>query len=186
MTPYQRRTAELAVANWLAYFGEDPTRPGLRETPRRVVDAWLELLAGYGDPPTMTSFEDASDQVVVVRGIEFVSLCEHHLLPFIGEASVGYIPNGRLLGLSKMPRLVHYYARRLQVQERLTQQIADHIAKAITPVGVAVVVTAEHLCARARGVRVNGARTITSAMLGAFRDKPEARAEFLALLQEGR
>ena len=178
-------TGPRAIRAWLRAVGEDPDREGLRETPRRVAAAWAELLAGYGPAPRITVFSDPSDELIVVRAIEVISLCEHHVLPFVGTATVGYIPAGRIIGLSKIPRLVQHYSRRLQVQERLTAQIAAALQDAVTPLGVGVVIRAKHLCTQARGIRANGTETITSAMLGVLRSKPEARAEFLALARSG-
>lgn len=173
-----------AVRGLLDFIGEDPDRPGLVETPRRVLAALIEMTAGYADDPSKilgTFFEDDTDEMIVVSGIEFTSLCEHHLLPFVGTATVGYIPQGRVVGLSKIPRLVECYARRLQMQERMTRQIADALNEHASPLGVGVVVNAHHSCMGCRGVRKPAARMITSAMLGAMRTVPEARAELLAL-----
>lgn len=186
--PWERGTPDAAgptdaVTRLLEFIGEDPTRDGLIETPRRVVRSLTELTAGYrSDPATILdcTFDVAYDEMVVVRDVPFVSLCEHHLLPFTGTATLGYIPTSRVVGLSKLARLVDCYAQRLQVQERLTRQIAEAIDTNLEPAGVGVVVRAEHSCMSARGVR-KAAPMITSTMLGALRDKPPARAEFLAL-----
>lgn len=162
--------------------------PGLERTPYRAVQALLEMTAGYDvDVASLfTVFEgDGYDEMIVVRGIPFVSLCEHHVLPFSGHAHVVYIPNGSIVGLSKMARVVEAYARRLQVQERMTLQIADAIEKHLAPVGVMVVVQAEHSCMACRGVRKPGIEAVTSTVRGAIRDKPAARAEALALIQGG-
>lgn len=167
---------EDAVPDWR---GHD----GLNGTPRRAAKAWRELTAGYHeDCPHLTTFEDAHDEIVLVAPIPFASMCEHHLLPIVGVVHVAYIPNGRILGLSKFPRLIRWYARRLQVQERLTTQIADHLCRELSPVAVGVVARAEHFCMSIRGAHVPGALTTTSVMRGAFRDKPEARAEALGLM----
>ena len=174
---------ENAVREILLSVGEDPNREGLRNTPLRVSKMYGELLAGYTTDPDLVIndalFEVAYDDMVVVRDIEFQSLCEHHLLPFIGRAHVAYIPKGRVLGLSKIPRVVDMFARRLQVQERLTRQIADFLNDHLHPLGVAVVLEAVHLCTLMRGVKKAEARMVTSAMSGIFRKNPKTRAEFL-------
>lgn len=172
-----------AVRVLLAAIGENPDREGLRDTPARVVRALLEMTAGYCEKPAEvlgTTFDVPTDQLVAVRGIEFSSLCEHHLLPFTGTASIGYLPGDRVVGLSKLGRIVDTFARRLQVQERLTQEIAGAISDVLRPLGVAVVIRGHHSCMACRGVRKR-AEMVTSAMLGRFRDNPELRAEFLAL-----
>lgn len=169
----------------LIHHAEGPTanRDGLIETPHRAAKAWRELTAGYhADPPDLKTFEADHDEIVVVAPIPFYSLCEHHLLPFHGSARIAYIPRDRILGLSKFARVTEYYARRLQVQERLTSQIAEHISDVLDPVAVGVIVRAEHLCMAMRGVEVPGAVTTTSVMVGAFRDDPAARQEALQLL----
>lgn len=175
---------EDAIVRLLEYVGENPEREGLLDTPARVLRAFGEMTEGYGvDVGELLShtFGDRCDEMVVVRAIEFTSLCEHHLLPFVGTATVAYVPGERVVGLSKVARLVDAYARRLQVQERLTVQIASAIEEHLAPLGVGVVVEAHHSCMGCRGVRKPGARMVTSAMLGVFRTKPEARSEFLAL-----
>ena len=172
-----------AVRQILSAVGEDPQREGLQRTPERVARAYEELLAGYRmDPEALINgalFEDSYDEMVIVRDIEFYSLCEHHMLPFIGRAHVAYMPNGRVLGLSKIPRVVDLFARRLQVQERMTRQIADFLNELLKPRGVAVVVEALHLCSMMRGVKKHDSRMTTSAMLGAFRNNMATRMEFL-------
>lgn len=177
-----------AVRELLAVLGEDPERDGLQRTPERVVRALAELMAGRDvDVAKLlaTTFEDSCDEMVVVTGIRVASLCEHHLLPFTGTAAVGYIPNGRVVGLSKLPRVVEAYARRLQLQERLTAQIADAIAEGLNAKGVGVVITAHHSCMGLRGVTQPQAAMTTSALRGAMRETAEARAEFLALARAG-
>jgi GTP cyclohydrolase IA len=178
-----------AVQDMLAAFGENPQRDGLVRTPDRVARMYEELLAGYWvDPVAMINdacFNVTYDEMVVVRDIEFYSLCEHHLLPFIGRAHVAYLPKGRVIGLSKIPRIVDLYARRLQVQERLTRQIADFLQGLLEPHGVAVVVEALHLCSMMRGVKKHGARMTTSAMHGAFRSSLATRQEFLDNISRG-
>lgn len=175
---------EDTVRRQLEYIGEDPNREGLKDTPKRVIKALTEMTQGYraniGDI-LKTTFDIQYDQVVVLRDITFTSLCEHHLLPFTGEACVGYLPGERILGLSKLARLVHAFASRLQVQERLTTQVAQALVDALNPRGVAVVIKAAHMCMQCRGVRQQGAEMVTSAMVGKFRESPELRAEFMAL-----
>jgi GTP cyclohydrolase I len=177
---------EAAVRQILVEIGEDPDRQGLLGTPERVHRMYTELTAGYHvDPDRLVNgaiFDVAYSEMVVVKAIPFYSLCEHHLLPFFGEASVAYIPRGRVIGLSKIPRIVEMYARRLQVQERLTQQIADLLQERLEPQGVGVVMEATHLCAVMRGVRKPGTVMTTSAVLGLFRTRDRTRAEFFAHL----
>jgi GTP cyclohydrolase I len=178
-----------AVVRLLQHIGEDATREGLRQTPARVLRALQEMTDGYrGDAAELlaTTFAaDGCDEMVVVHGIPFTSLCEHHLLPFTGAATVGYIPDGRIVGLSKLARVVDLYAHRLQVQERMTTQIAAAIEHALSPVGVGTVVRARHSCMGCRGARKPEAVMVTSAMLGSLRSDHMARAEFLALEQRG-
>jgi GTP cyclohydrolase I len=180
---------EDAVRQTLNAIGEDPEREGLLRTPERVASAYTELLAGYRtDPVALLNealFEVAYDEMVLVRDIEFYSLCEHHMLPFIGRAHVAYIPKGQVVGLSKIPRIVDMFARRLQLQERMTRQIADFVDELLDPHGVAVVVEALHLCAMMRGVKKHEARMTTSAMLGAFRKSIKTRQEFLDNISRG-
>jgi GTP cyclohydrolase I len=174
---------ETAVKRILKAIGEDPERDGLKRTPERIARMYAELLSGYhSDPGILVNdalFEVKYDEMVIVRDIEFYSLCEHHLLPFLGRVHVAYIPDGKVLGLSKIPRIVDLYARRLQVQERMTRQIADFISDVLHPQGVAVVVEALHLCMSMRGVQKHNARLTTSAMHGAFRANLATRQEFL-------
>jgi len=177
-----------AVRELITSLGEDPDRDGLVDTPIRVVDAFYELTRGYGaDVEAMlgVTFVESYDQMVTVAGIRVVSLCEHHLLPFTGTAVVGYVPNGRVVGLSKLARVVDAYARRLQVQERLTNQVADAIEQHLEPKGVGVIITAHHSCMGLRGAMQPDAVMITSALRGVMLDKPEARAEFLAFARNG-
>jgi len=177
----QQRIVE-HVRGILEAVGEDPTREGLLETPARVARAYEELLAGYQlDPASVlsTSFEsDGYDEMVVLRGIDFYSLCEHHMLPFIGEVVIAYIPHGRVVGLSKLARLVDVFAKRLQIQERMTRQIAEAVQEHLKPVGYGVVVKATHLCMCARGVRKPNGVMVTSKIGGAIRDDARARQEF--------
>ncbi len=183
------KTIETAVLQILTAVGEDPSREGLQKTPARVARMYDELLQGYRiDPVALINdaiFDVQYDEMVIVRDIEFYSLCEHHMLPFIGRAHVAYIPNGKVLGLSKIPRIVDMYARRLQVQERLTRQIADFLRDLLKPQGVAVVVEAMHLCSMMRGVKKHDARMTTSAMHGAFRANLATREEFLQNIARG-
>jgi len=178
-----------AVRQLLLAVGEDPTRQGLRETPDRVARMYTELLDGYWvDPVALVNgavFEETYDEMVIVRDIEFYSLCEHHLLPFLGRAHVAYFPRGKVIGLSKVPRIVDMFARRLQVQERLTRQIAEFIDNLLNPFGVAVVIEGLHLCATMRGVKKHDARMTTSAMFGAFRKNIATRQEFLENISRG-
>jgi len=178
-----------AIRSILESVGEDPERDGLKNTPLRVARMYEEILQGYhADPTTLINgalFEVAYDEMVVVKDIEYYSLCEHHMLPFYGVAHVAYIPRGKVLGLSKIPRVVDMFARRLQVQERMTRQIADFISDLLKPQGVAVVVEAMHLCAMMRGVKKHDARMTTSAMHGAFRANLATRQEFLDNISRG-
>jgi GTP cyclohydrolase I len=175
---------EGAVRDILGAIGEDPSREGLQRTPARVARLYAELTAGYQtDPAALVNgavFKVDYDEMVLVKDIDYSSLCEHHLLPFTGRIHVAYVPNGQVIGLSKIPRVVEMYARRLQVQERMTVQIADFLDSAIRPRGVAVIAEGLHLCSVMRGVRKANATMITSAMRGVFRDDPKTRAEFMA------
>jgi len=178
-----------AILQLLKAVGEDPEREGLKFTPRRVARMYSELLGGYNtDPVALVNgalFNITYDEMVLVRDIEFYSLCEHHILPFMGRVHVAYIPDGKVLGLSKIPRVVDMYARRLQVQERMTRQIADFLRDLLKPQGVAVVVEAVHLCSMMRGVKKHDARMTTSAMHGAFRANLATRQEFLDNISRG-
>src|SRR5438445_1730261 len=175
------------VRETLILLGEDPAREGLAKTPQRTAKSLLELTSGYAvDIDKLINeahFEVPYSEMVLVRDIDFYSLCEHHLLPFFGKVHVAYIPNGKVIGLSKIPRLVDTFARRLQVQERLTTQIAECIQQAISPEGVGVVVEARHLCMMMRGVEKQHSAALTSAMLGAFRNDENTRQEFLSLIR---
>ncbi|MBA2264008.1 MAG: GTP cyclohydrolase I FolE [Chloroflexi bacterium] len=177
---------EEAVRTLLAEIGEDPSREGLARTPERVRRMYDELTAGYHvDADTLiddATFAVDYDEMVVVRDIEFFSLCEHHLLPFIGRAHVGYLPRGRVIGLSKIPRIVDMYAQRLQVQERLTVQVADFLMERLEPKGVACVIEATHMCTMMRGVKKQEATMVTSSMTGTFRRDARTRAEFMGLI----
>lgn len=180
-----RARAEAAVRELLLALGEDPEREGLRDTPRRVAAAYEETLGGREvDLPALLAvgFEEGHDEMVILRDIPFFSTCEHHLMPFHGIAHVGYVPSGRVVGLSKLARLVDAVARRPQLQERLTTQIADMLEQTLQPQGVGVAVEAEHLCMQMRGIKKPGSRMLTSAMRGSFRDQGATRAEFLSLV----
>lgn len=181
-----RPEVEKAVRELLEAFGEDVNREGLERTPERVARMYDELLAGYRvDPHAMINdalFDVEYDEMVIVRDIEFYSLCEHHMLPFIGSAHVAYVPSKQVIGLSKIPRIVDLFARRLQVQERMTRQIADFFEAAVHPHGVAVVIEGLHLCAMMRGVKKANARMVTSAMCGSFQANDATRQEFLNLI----
>jgi len=186
---YDEESISQAVEQLLSAIGENPAREGLQRTPERVARMYSELLAGYRvDPVAMVNdalFDVKYDEMVIVRDIEFYSLCEHHMLPFIGRAHVAYLPRDSVIGLSKIPRIVDMYARRLQVQERMTRQIAEFINNLLHPFGVAVIVEGLHLCAAMRGVKKHNARMTTSTMLGAFRTSMATREEFLANISRG-
>ena len=182
-TEMDKPTIESSVREMLRAFGEDPDRDGLLRTPQRVARMYEELLEGYRtDPVGLVNnalFEVDYNETVIVRDIEFYSLCEHHMLPFLGRAHVAYIPNGRVIGLSKIPRIVDLFARRLQVQERMTNQIALFLDELLKPKGVAVVMEAMHMCSMIRGVRKHDARMTTSTMLGEFKTDQATRMEFM-------
>lgn len=177
---------EALVRRMLELLGEDPGRPGLRQTPARVAASLRWLTSGYArtveDAIGNGLFEERHDSMIVVRDIEIYSLCEHHLLPFFGRAHIAYVPDGSILGLSKLARIAEVFARRLQVQERLTDEIADAIAETVRPRGVGVVIEATHLCMRMRGIEKQNSLTLTSALRGVFKDCPATREEFLRLV----
>lgn len=177
---------ETAIRAILRSVGEDPDREGLIGTPDRIRRMYAELTRGYRMDPTVlineALFEVDYDELVIVKDIDYYSLCEHHLLPFFGQAHVGYLPRGKVLGLSKIPRIVEMYARRLQIQERMTRQIADFISETINPLGVAVVVEGVHMCSMMRGVKKDNVKMVTSSMLGGFRKSAKTRSEFMSLL----
>lgn len=183
-----RAEAEAAVRTLIEWAGDDPRREGLLETPARVVRAYEEFYSGYGQDPAATlarTFEEIAgyDEIVCVRDITLQSHCEHHMVPFLGVAHIAYLPNERVVGLSKLARLVEVYARRLQIQEKLTVQIADAVTEALEPRGVAVVIEAEHHCMTTRGVRKPGSKTVTSRMTGVFRQDASSRREVLAMIR---
>ncbi|MGH7604974.1 MAG: GTP cyclohydrolase I FolE [Gemmatimonadaceae bacterium] len=186
-----RKSAEFEklVRRELELLGEDPAREGLLRTPYRVSHALRWLTQGYAssaeDVVGKGIFKEEHDNMIMVRDIELYSMCEHHMLPFFGKAHIAYIPNGKIVGLSKIPRIVDVYARRLQVQERLTEQIAEGICRVLKPVGVGVVIEAYHLCMMMRGVQKQNSKTITSSLRGAFREDPKTRDEFLRLAHNG-
>ncbi|MFH0799698.1 MAG: GTP cyclohydrolase I FolE [Pseudomonadota bacterium] len=178
---------EKVIRKLLEKLGEDPDREGLLRTPERVKESLAFLTEGYKQDPRKlienSVYSDKHEEMVLIKDIPIYSLCEHHLLPFFGHAHVGYIPNDKIVGISKIARMVDLFARRLQVQERLTNQIADTLMECLKPKGVGVVIEAEHLCMQMRGVQKRGTSVITSSMLGAFRKRPETRAEFMNLIR---
>ena len=185
-----REEAEAAIRTLLSWAGDDPAREGLIDTPKRVVEAYGDWFSGYGDDPAeylKRTFEEVEgyDEMIVLRDIEFESHCEHHLAPIIGKAHVGYLPNGKVVGISKLARVVETYARRLQVQEKMTAQIAQVIQDVLQPRGVGVVVEGAHECMTTRGVHKRGVSMITSKMLGSFREDARTRAEFLQFIDVG-
>jgi len=182
-----RSEVEAAVRTMLRWTGEDPERDGLKDTPKRVTKAFEEYFRGYDEDPEeilSTTFEETAgyDEMIVLRGIRFESHCEHHIAPIIGRAWVAYIPNGRVVGISKLARVVEVYAKRLQIQEKMTAQIANAIDTVLQPQGVGVVLKAEHFCMTARGIMKPGTDLVTSRMLGVFRDSQLTRQEFLSLV----
>ena len=185
-----REEAEAAVRTLLSWAGDDPAREGLVDTPKRVAKAYQDWFSGYGDDPAeylKRTFEEVEgyDELIVLRDIEFESHCEHHMAPIIGKAHVGYLPSGRVVGISKLARVVETYARRLQVQEKMTAQIAQVIQDVLQPRGVGVVIEGAHECMTTRGVHKRGVSMITSKMLGTFRDDARTRAEFLRFIDVG-
>jgi GTP cyclohydrolase I len=182
----ERQEISQIISRLLNALGEDPEREGLKKTPERVARMYEELLIGYRTSPddllNGAIFTSDYNEMVILRNIDFYSLCEHHLLPFFGVAHVAYIPNGKIIGLSKLARIVEFFSRRLQVQERMTMEIAHFLKEKLQPLGVGVVVSGMHLCMIMRGVKKSNARMITSAMLGVFRDDPRTRLEFLNLI----
>jgi GTP cyclohydrolase I len=190
VSPVVYAEVEDVVKALLIAVGENPSRDGLKDTPDRVARMYGELLAGYWMEPDRVIngalFDVEYDQMVVVKDIDFFSLCEHHMVPFFGKAAVGYLPGSKVIGLSKIPRIVEMFARRLQVQERFTQQVGQFLDETLSPRGVTVVVEATHLCAAMRGVNKPGTRMVTSAILGEFRQNQTTRDEFMAHLRGGR
>ena len=185
--PIDTARIRAAVREIIIGVGEDPDREGLRETPRRVADMYAEVFSGLREDPAdvlRVGFEEGHQEMVIVKDIPFYSMCEHHFLPFHGVAHVGYIPNGRVVGLSKLARAVEILARRPQLQERLSSQLADVIMETMAPQGVAIVIKAEHLCMTMRGIRKPGSLTVTSAMRGVFQRGSATRAEFMSLVNE--
>ena len=186
-----REEAEKAVRTLLEWAGDDPNREGLRDTPKRVVQAYKEFFAGYGQDPVaylQRTFEEVEgyDELVLLRDIRLESFCEHHLAPIIGKIHIGYLPNHRVVGISKLARVAETYSKRLQIQEKLTAEIAKCIEEVLQPKGVAVVDEAEHQCMTTRGVHKPGVSMVTSRMLGAFRENPDTRREFLSLISQPR
>lgn len=186
--PIDRERIQKAVREIIEAIGEDPEREGLRDTPRRIADMYAEIFAGIGRDPAealQVTFDENHQEMVILRDIPFYSMCEHHFLPFHGVAHVGYIPRGKVLGISKIARVVELFARRPQLQERLTGQIADALMEVVQPQGVAVVIEAEHLCMTMRGIKKPGSVVVTSANRGIFRDRAVTREEFLSLIRSG-
>ncbi|MBX2992235.1 MAG: GTP cyclohydrolase I FolE [Bacteroidetes bacterium] len=187
---HKQSNVEELVSSLLKEFGEDPSREGLQKTPHRVAKAYDFLTSGYRKDIAAVMngaiFEEEYSEMVIVKDIDFFSMCEHHMLPFFGKAHVAYIPNGKIVGLSKIPRVVDVFARRLQVQERLTRQIADTLYEYLHPEGVGVVIEAQHMCMMMRGVEKQNSLATTSAMLGVFRDDVKTRQEFLELTKTRR
>ncbi len=190
MTPKQKDEFAELVRRQIQLVGEDPKREGLLRTPKRAAESMSFLTSGYEtDPATVLNdalFESTSDEMVIVKDIDFYSLCEHHLLPFFGKCHIAYLPRKKVIGLSKLPRLVDVFARRLQIQERMTFEIAQVVKKLINAQGVGVVIEAQHLCMMMRGVQKQNSYAVTSSLLGSFRDDPRTRAEFLQLIQQKR
>jgi GTP cyclohydrolase I len=188
-SPINQDDIEIAVFDILQSIGEDPNREGLLKTPNRVARMYEELTSGYRTDPVKlingAIFSADYDEMVVVKDIDFYSMCEHHMLPFYGRAHVAYIPNGKVVGLSKIPRIVEMFARRLQIQEQMTSQIANFIKETLQPQGVAVVVEGAHMCAMMRGVKKENTKMTTSRMLGAFKEDDKLRAEFLSHIRQG-
>ena len=185
-----QQEAEAAVRTLIEWAGDDPDREGLLETPKRVAKAYKELFAGYEADPReylQRTFEEVGgyDELVVLRDIRVVSFCEHHMLPFLGKAHVGYLPTNRVVGISKLARVVHGFARRLQIQEKLTAEIAEAIQDILQPQGVGVVIVSEHSCMTMRGVNTPGSKLTTSSLLGVVRDDPRTRQEFMELVRNG-
>jgi GTP cyclohydrolase IA len=188
LTTLTSASFEDLVKEMIVRLGENPTREGLQRTPERAHKALQFLTKGYSEDPEAllkgALFHEKYDEMVIVKDVEMFSLCEHHMLPFFGKVHVAYIPNGRVIGLSKIPRLIELFSRRLQIQERLTTQIAETIQKVIEPQGVGVVIEARHLCMMMRGVEKQHSAAVTSSMLGVFRDSEETRSEFLSLIRQ--
>jgi GTP cyclohydrolase I len=186
MIDMKKQSVEKVIRGLLLSLGQDPARQGLSKTPQRVEASLKYLTSGYSQNPRQVLngaiFDEEYDEMVVMKDIDLFSLCEHHLLPFYGKCHVAYIPNGKIVGLSKIPRLVHVFARRLQVQERLTNQIANALKEALDPLGVAVIIEALHLCMAMRGVEKQNSTCVTSTMLGAFRSDRGTRMEFMQLI----
>ena len=175
-----------AIRDMILYIGDNPDREGLLNTPKRIIKSWRELYSGYGKDPNevlSVTFESESNELIVLRDIDLASTCEHHMMPFTGKCHIGYIPSGRIVGISKLARLVDIFAKRLQIQERLTTQIADSIMKYLNPVGCMVVIEAVHLCMRIRGVSKQNSTMVTHAVRGMFKEDTPIRSEFLAAIK---
>ena len=177
---------EMLIRNLLEHLGEDPDRDGLIDTPKRVISSYIELFSGYRQNPesVMTTFDDVSDEMVIVRNVPFTSFCEHHMLPFQGVAHIAYIPRDRVIGVSKLVRLLEIYTRRLQIQERICRQVTDALDTYLEPQGSACVLEAEHQCMSCRGVKVSGSVMVTSSLTGDFKTDPSTRSEFLLMVNK--
>ncbi|MEK7468719.1 MAG: GTP cyclohydrolase I FolE [Planctomycetota bacterium] len=190
LTEAQKDELQKSVQRVIEIMGDDPKRDGLKKTPKRVAEAWEFLTKGYGQDPKVilnsALFDSDSDDMVIVKDIDFYSMCEHHMLPFFGRVHIAYLPAGKIIGLSKLPRLVDIFARRLQVQERMTTEIAKTVQDLLTARGVGVVIEAQHLCMMMRGVEKQNSYALTSAMMGRFRKDGRTRGEFLDLIRHGR
>jgi len=185
--PNGEETIEQNIVRSLQYIGEDVNREGLIDTPRRIVKSWKEIYSGYNQNPSdlMTTFtNDKHDEIVLVKNIEMYSMCEHHMIPFFGKAHIAYIPDKKLIGLSKLARLIDLYSRRLQIQERIGDQVTNALMEYLAPKGAACIIEATHMCMRMRGVEKQNSVAVTSSMKGAFLDKPAARAELMQLIKE--
>ena len=181
----QHMIPEQHIRDIIKAIGDNPEREGVKDTPRRVIESYAELFSGYGKNPqdVLTVFDGEDyDEMIIAKDIEFYSFCEHHMLPFYGKVHIGYIPNGKIIGLSKMPRIVEIFARRLQNQERLTSQIAKALSELLDPKGVGVVIEAKHLCMMSRGVEKQNSEVTTSSLIGLFKKKDNTRSEFLRLI----
>ena len=186
MIPEVETMAQEHVRALLYFIGDDPTREGLRDTPRRVIDSYSELFSGYDEDPkdVMKTFEDgACDEMVLLKAVSFTSFCEHHMLPFLGVAHIAYVPNGKVIGVSKLVRVLEIYARRLQIQERLTKQVTGALMEHLQPKGAACVLTSQHLCMVCRGVQKQHSVMVTSSLEGVFKSDPATRAEFMSMIQ---
>lgn len=184
---YSPESTRIAVRQIIEVIGDNPTRSGLKETPDRVIKSWEELYRGYKQDPAevFKVFDENHDEMVVLKDVEFYSMCEHHMLPFFGRAHIGYLPLGKVIGVSKLARLLDVFARRLQIQERLGSQVVDALMEHLKPKGAGIILEAQHFCMTCRGVNKQNSVMTTSSLRGAFRDDPATRAEFLSLIGKG-